>query len=108
MIHTEPAMTRPTISAPKASASTLLVLSGAGGDVQEEDEVDAHLRDRQRREPHHHARPVEERGAARHPERGDGQRQPRARGRSRSSAPTSDTECSPKSPPSPGADVVRS
>ncbi len=45
----------------------------AGGDVQEEDEVDAHLGDRQRREPHQHARPVEERGAARHPERGDGQ-----------------------------------
>ncbi len=73
MIQTEPAMTRPTISAPKASASDVVGVVGAGGDVQEEDEVDAHLGDRERGQPHQHARPVKEGGAARHPERGDGQ-----------------------------------
>ncbi len=73
MIHTEPAMTRPTMRAPKASARALLVLSAPGGDVQEEDEVDAHLGDRERRKPHQHSGPVEQGGAARDPEGGDGQ-----------------------------------
>ena len=52
MIHREPAMTMPTIRTPKASASALLVLSGPGGDVQEEGEMHAHLGDRQRRQRH--------------------------------------------------------
>ena len=47
MIHSDPTISRNTISTPNASANTLLKLSGAGGDVQEEDEVNAHLRDRQ-------------------------------------------------------------
>ncbi len=67
MIHTEPAMTRPTIRAPKASASDIVGVVRAGGDVQEEDEMHAHLGDRERRERHQHARSVEERACRSRP-----------------------------------------
>ena len=45
MIQSEPATTTVTISMPKASASTLLVLSEPGRDVQEEHDMDSHLGD---------------------------------------------------------------
>ena len=47
MIQSEPAISRSTISTPKASASDVVGVVGPRGDVQEEDEVDAHLRDRE-------------------------------------------------------------
>ena len=46
MIHTDPPTTRNTTNNPKASASTCWCCR-AGRDVQEEDQMHAHLRDRQ-------------------------------------------------------------
>ena len=45
MIQIEPKITRQAMSMPNASASTLLVLSGGGGDVQEKHQVNTHLCD---------------------------------------------------------------
>lgn len=50
MTQSEPATTMVTMSTPNASASTLFVLSGSGGDVQKEHKVDTHLRDGEHRE----------------------------------------------------------
>ena len=72
MIQSEPTTTRNTIRTPNASASTLLVLSGAGGDVQEEDEVNSHLRDRECDERDRHAGSIDQ-VRLRGPERGDGE-----------------------------------
>ena len=44
MIQSEPVRSSRTISTPNASAITLLTLSGPVRDVEEEDEVNAHLR----------------------------------------------------------------
>ena len=68
MIQSEPAITRMTINMPKASASTLLVLSGPGGDVQEEHQMDAHLGDGENGESQRHAGRPKQRGVGR-PER---------------------------------------
>ena len=65
---------------------------GTGRDVQEEGEMHAHLGDGERRERHRHARRVDEAGAARDPERGDGE-PARARGRSDSCAGRTRSTC---------------
>ena len=85
MIQSEPTTTRTTISTPKASASTLLVLSGPGRDVQEEHEVDAHLRDRQHDEGDRNARLPDQVGAG-DEERGRGEQDRERQARSDSRA----------------------
>ncbi len=56
MIHSEPPMIMATISTPKASASTLLVLSGAVVRCRKKTEMHADLRDREHAERHRDAR----------------------------------------------------
>ncbi len=61
MIHIDPMRISPTIKTPKASASTLLDVVRSGGDVEEEDEVDADLSDRQHHQRNRNARPPHKR-----------------------------------------------
>ena len=64
MIHSEPAMTMPDDQHAEGERQHVVGVVGPGRDVQEEGEVDAHLRDRERRERHRHAGRVDEAGAA--------------------------------------------
>ena len=68
----EPAMTRKTISTPKARARILFVLIGPAADMQKEDEVDADLREGEHDQPDRYARRPQQ-ICLRHDERGDRQ-----------------------------------
>ena len=78
MIPTAPAMTRKTISTPKARARILFVLIGPDAQMQKEDEVDADLRQGEHNQADRYARGPQQ-IRLRHDERSDRQAGWRAR-----------------------------